>query len=189
MLFDDKLSDIIKTLESDGVLLHPTDTVWGLGCSAMSEKGINKIYDIKQRKKSQPLLMLVDSIKMLKKYVPHIHPRIETLLIFHNKPLTVVYPDVQRLPEFALASDKSAAIRVIYDPYCARIVSLLGCPLMSTSANISGEPTPTYLENVADRIIQGVDFVARHKQNVELSGSASVMISYDAEGELNFLRR
>ena len=87
MLFIDKLSDIIRTLENDGVLLHATDTVWGLACSSLSKSGIDKIYEIKKREKSKPILMLVDSVEMLKKHVPHIHPRIETLLQFHKKPL------------------------------------------------------------------------------------------------------
>lgn len=188
MLFDDKLSDIIKTLESDGLLLHPTDTVWGLACSPLSSIAIDKIYDLKQRERSKPMLMLVDSLDMLKRYVPHIHPRIETLHHFHKKPLTVVYPNVQKLPQFALADNGSAAIRIIEDPYCKAIIQMLGSPLISTSANISDKPFPKSFYNISKDIINGVDFVAMHKRNLKLDGKPSVMISYNDEGEINFLR-
>lgn len=188
MLFKDKLSDIIKTLENDGVLLHATDTVWGLACSALSEKAIDKIYAIKQRERSKPILMLVDSLEMLKKHVPHIHPRIETLLHFHKKPLTVVYPRIKRLPEFALADNKSAAIRITRDPYTNHLIKLLGCPLMSTSANISEEPFANAFKDVSLEIIDKVEFVSQHRQDEILKGRPSVMVSYDEDGELNFLR-
>lgn len=188
MLFDDKLSDIIQTLESDGVLLHATDTVWGLACSALSERAIDKIYKIKQRDRSKPILMLVDSLVTLKKYVPEIHPRIETLLHFHTKPLTVVYPKVEKVPSFALAQNGSAAIRIVHDDFTRELISLLGCPLMSTSANISGEPFPHSFVDVSRPVVEGVDFISKHRRRETLNGKPSVMVSYDEMGELNFLR-
>ncbi len=188
MLFEDKLSDIIRTLENDGVLLHATDTVWGLACSALSEKAIDKIYRIKQRDKSKPILMLVDSLSMVKKHVPHIHPRIETLLHFHKKPLTIVYPEVKKLPSYALAKNKSAAIRITRDPYTNHLIKLLGCPLMSTSANISNEPFANSFKDVSQSIVDDVDFVSKHRKNEILNGKPSVMISYNKDGDLNFLR-
>jgi len=188
MLFDDKLSDIIRTLENDGVLLHPTDTVWGLGCSVYSESAIEKIYAIKNRDRSQPLLALVDSLDMLKKFVPHIHPRIETLLHFHKKPLTVIYPDVNMIPPFARAKDDSVAIRIIQDPYCNQIIKLLGSPLISTSANISGDPFPKSFTEITQSIIDESDFVSMYKRSQNISAKPSVLINYDEEGEINFLR-
>ncbi len=188
MLFDDKLSDIIRTLERDGVLLHATDTIWGLACSSLSKPGIDKIYRLKNRDISKPLLMLVDSLDMLKKYVPHIHPRIETLLHFHKKPLTVVYPKVTKLPKYSLARNGSAAIRITSDPYTNHIIRLLGCPLMSTSANISNEQIAHTFSEVSPEIIENVDFVSKHRKGEKLNGNPSVMIEYNEIGEINFLR-
>lgn len=188
MLFDDKLSDIIRTLENDGVLLHATDTVWGLACSALSQKGIDKIYQIKRREKNKPILMLMDSIEMVKKHIPHIHPRIETLLLFHKKPLTVVYPNVLKLPDFSLAHDKSAAIRITYDPYTNHLIKLLGCPLMSTSANISNKRVAQSYREVSTEIVESVDYVSKHRNMEQLEGKPSVMIKYNEDGEINFLR-
>lgn len=188
MLFDDKLSDIIRTLESDGVLLHPTDTVWGLAASVFSKKAIEKIYMIKNRERSQPLLLLVDSLEMLKKYVPHIHPRIETLLHFHKKPLTVIYPNVKLIPHFARAEDDSVAIRIIQDPYCNQIIKLLGNPLVSTSANISGSPFPVTYSDISQGIIDKADFVSVYRRMTRVSTKPSVLINYDQDGEIKFLR-
>ncbi|MFT6333886.1 MAG: L-threonylcarbamoyladenylate synthase [Halioglobus sp.] len=188
MLFDDKLSDIIKTLESDGVLLHATDTIWGLACSSLSEKGLDKIYNIKNRDKNKPILMLVDSVEMIKKHVPHIHPRIETLLLFHKKPLTIVYPNVIRLPLFSLAGNGSAAIRITADPFTNQIIKLLGCPLMSTSANISNDPFAQSFREVSQEILNKVDFISKHRKDEKLNGKPSVMIDYNGEGEISFLR-
>jgi L-threonylcarbamoyladenylate synthase len=188
MLFEDKLSDIIRTLESDGVLLHATDTVWGLACSSLSRAGIDKIYRIKHRDANKPILMLVDSVSMLKRYVPHIHPRIETLLHFHKKPLTVVYPKVAKLPNYSLARDGSAAIRITSDPFTSHIIRLLGCPLMSTSANISNEPTAQSYSEVSTKILEDVDFISKHRKSEILLGKPSVMIDYNNKGEINFLR-
>jgi len=188
MLFDDKLSDIIRTLERDGVLLHPTDTVWGLAASAYSEKAIDKIYSIKNRDRSQPLLLLVDSLEMLKKYVPHIHPRIETLLHFHRKPLTVVYPDIDKIPSFARAKDGSAAIRIINDTYCNEIIKLLGNPLVSTSANPQDTPIPKSFSEIDTRLIEQADYVSKHRKSELIKTKPSVLIKYDEEGEISFLR-
>jgi len=188
MLFDDKLSDIIRTLENGGVLLHPTDTVWGLASSVFSKEAIEKIYSMKKRDRSQPLLLLVDSLEMLKKYVPHIHPRIETLLHFHHKPLTVIYPNVDLIPKFARANDNSVAIRIIRDPYCNQIIGLLGSPLISTSANIGGEPFPKTFSEVNQNLIDEADFVSMHMRLERVMARPSVLINYDQDGEINFLR-
>lgn len=188
MLFDDKLSDIIRTLESDGVLLHATDTVWGLACSALSNKGIDKIYTIKNRNNNKPILMLVDSVEMIKKHVPHIHPRIETLLHFHKKPLTIIYPNVIKLPKFSLAENGSAAIRITADPFTNHIIKLLGCPLMSTSANISNEPFAQTLSEVSHEILDNVDFISKHRKDEKLKGKPSIMIDYNDAGQINFIR-
>ncbi|MEM9547570.1 MAG: Sua5/YciO/YrdC/YwlC family protein [Bacteroidota bacterium] len=188
MLFDDKLSDIIRTLENDGVLLHPTDTDWGLAGSVFSKKAIDKIYHLKKRDRSHPLLLLVDSLDMLKKFVPHIHPRIETLLHFHLKPLTVIYPNVVSIPKYARAKDNSVAIRIIRDQYCNEIIKLLGNPIVSSSANLHGQPHPKTFADINQSIVSNADFVSLYRRKENVSAQPSVMINYDEEGEINFLR-
>ncbi|MDF1698126.1 MAG: Sua5/YciO/YrdC/YwlC family protein [Saprospiraceae bacterium] len=188
MLFDDKLSDIIRTLENDGVLLLPSDSVWGLACSMYSKKGNTKIKSILNREKSDSLDVLVDSIEMLKKLVPNIHPRIDTLLHFHKKPLTIIYPNVSKLPSFLQTKDKRIPIRIVHDPYCNKIINLLGAPLVFAPAKLKGNPYPASFADIDLSILQRADFVSKHKQNNSDIQEPSVLIDYDPEGEINFLR-
>jgi L-threonylcarbamoyladenylate synthase len=188
MLFDDKLSDIIRTLENDGVLLHPSDTVWSLSCSLNSKKGIERIYSMTNKDRSEALTILVDSIKMLKKYVPHIHPRIETLLHFHHKPLTVIYPETELVPSYARNINNSTPLRIVHDPYCNHIIGLLGYPLVSISANENNNFYPEEFSDVSKTIVSQVDFVSNQKRQSVNSNRPSVLINYDLDGEINFLR-
>lgn len=188
MLFNDKLSDIIRTLENDGVLLHPSDTVWSLSCSLNSKKAIERIYSITNKNRNESLTILVDSLEMLKKYVPHIHPRIETLLHFHHKPLTVVYPEAELIPSYARNIDKNVPIRIVHDLYCNHIIGLLGHPLVSISANDRKDPFPIEFSEVVENIVDKVDFVSNQKKQDITANRPSVLINYNLNGEINFLR-
>lgn len=188
MLFDDKLSDIIRTLESDGVLLHPTDTIWSISCSIHSKNAFEKILKITNIDYDQPLTLLVDSFEMLKKHVPHIHPRIETLLHYHHKPLTIIYPDVINIPSYIKKKDKRIAIQLIHDVYCNKIIHLLGNALFSTSANIFGQPYPKRFDEIPKNIMDGADYISKQMRNDQTAKFPSVLIDYDQEGEINFLR-
>lgn len=189
MLFDDKLSDIIRTLESDGVLLHPTDTIWSLSCSLHSTQGINKINSMTKRDQNKPLTLLVDSLKMLKKHVPDIHPRIETLLHYHQKPLVVIYPNVKNIPATFKTEEKGRVpIRIIHDPYCNQIIKLLGNPLVSISANLMDQDLPTNFDDISDNIKIDADIISKHKRKELFSNKLSVTIDYDHDGEINFLK-
>ena len=188
MLFEDKLSDIIRTLENDGLLLHPTDTVWAISCSTKSKKAISRLRTLLRLKNTDSFFLLLDTIEKLKKYVPDIHPRIETLLHFHEKPLSVVFPNVLHLPEEIKRTNGSLAIRLIQDPYCNQIIKLLDAPLLSAHAKMSDTPIPSNFNEVPNSIIQHVDFVSKHKRNIDSVSMPSVMIDYNEEGEINFLR-
>lgn len=188
MVFADKLHDIINTLETDGVILHPTDTIWGLGCSVLSSTAIEKIYKIKDRPTNKPLILLVSSLKMLKKYVPRLHPRIETLLHYHKQPLTVIYKRVAHLPEWALAPDRSVAVRIVQDDYCQHIIDLLGTPLVSTSANLNTRPAPDSFSDVDPEIINSVDYVAKEGRDRKSEFGSSIIITYDEDGNISFIR-
>src|SRR5690606_37229128 len=101
-----------------------------------NEAAIDKVYQIKQRPRDKPLSILVDSMDMLRQFVPEIHPKLETLLAYHERPITVVYEKARKLPASMLAQDGSVAIRLVKDPFCAQLIHLCGCPLISSSANI-----------------------------------------------------
>lgn len=188
MINDHDINNCIKTLRDDGVILHPTDTIWGLGASILSQKGYEKIYKIKGRDRSQPLIVLVSDITMLQAYVKNIHPRIDNLLTHFDRPLTVVYSEVHGIPEYALSADKSLAIRIVKDPHCAMIIKELDVPIVSTSANISGNPFPKSFQEVSLAIRDKVDYISNHLQDEVIENDPSIIVSYDSAGDLTFLR-
>ena len=184
----DHFENIANILAEDGILLYPTDTIWGLGCDATNPVAIERVYNLKKRDRSKPFVLLVDSIEMLKEYVVNIHPRLETLMLYHKRPMTVIYDQAKNLPENAVGPGGSVAIRVAHDPFCQHLIRTVGKPLVATSANISNEPFPTIFGEISSDVIQGVDYVARHRRNDKTPKEPSVIVKYDGKGELVFLR-
>lgn len=182
------IMDAVSILTNDGVLLHATDTVWGLAANAFSEKGIEKIYSIKKRDRDKPLILLVSDLAMLKTYIPDLHPRIETLLAFHERPLTIVFKKSVHLPEYILGADKSIAIRIVQDELTASIIKALGKPIASTSANISGDPIPHTLAEISPSLKSHVDLIIEERAHEILDGPPSVIISYTKKGKIQFIR-
>jgi len=188
MFENDSIEDITNLLKTDGILLMPTDTIWGIGCDATNPAAIKKVFDLKQRDYNKPLSILVDSIELIKDYVVEIHPRVETLLMHHTRPLTVIYPEARNLPDNLLPSNRSIAIRVVQDAFCQEIIRQLGKPIVSTSANIAGQPFPAHFGEVSSAIIQGVDYVVKRGQNEKKISEPSVIVRIDGDGELVFIR-
>jgi L-threonylcarbamoyladenylate synthase len=183
-----ELAAAVSTLEKGGIVLHPTDTIWGLGCDAFNEKAIEKIYKLKKRPLSSPLIVLVESLEMLKLYAPRIHPRVETLLSLHMKPLTIVYPNVKGFPDILYSEKKTVAIRVVQDAFCQAMIREFGKPIVSTSANLTGEPWPRGFGEINSEIIKGVNYVVRHRREEKVTGTPSVIATYNSKGNLSFLR-
>lgn len=168
--------------------MHPTDTIWGIGCDACNEAAVSRVYDIKQRERGKPFIVLVSDAKMLRKHVQHLHPRIETLLAFHTRPLTIIYDKGAKLAPSAMAADGSVGIRIVQDALCQEIICSLGRPIISTSANISNEPFPSNFSEVSLELRQAVDYIAPFRQHETVEGQPSVVARLGADGELEFLR-
>jgi len=189
MSFIDPIKDIVSVLRSDGVILYPSDTVWGIGCSIFSVTASKKIYQIKNRDKSKPLLILVDSIEMLKKYISGIHPRIETLLVYHKQPLTIIYTANDRIPKHLLCGSKTIGIRVVQDEFCKSLINLLGHPITSTSANLASQPTPQGFCQIDPTITDQSDYVVQYRRQDQATSNPSVIARFDHKGNLIVLRR
>jgi len=183
-----ELDNIITLLNQGGLILYPTDTIWGLGCDPFNLSAIQKINLLKKRDPKKKFILLVDSIKHLKRYVPHIHPRIETLLYYHTHPLTIVYTNPQNLPDHLLSEDHSIAIRVALNSFCKRLIERFDRPLVSTSANLAGSPFPKTRADIDQKIIEQVDYVVNEDSSSGFDPSPSVIVKYDKKGELIFLR-
>ncbi len=177
-----------QVLTRGGIILYPTDTIWGIGCDALNESATDRIFDLKQRPRHKPLILLVSSITMLKRYVHQVHPRLETLLSFHRRPLTVIYPDPNRLPDFAKGPDGSVAIRVTKDCFCRNLIKELDRPLVSTSANFSDDPAPEHFGSISSDLITKVDYVVDYKRDETSPGEPSAIVRLSEKAELIFLR-
>ncbi len=188
-LLRDDISEIARLLEAGSIICYPTDTIWGIGCDAANEAAVARISALKGRAPEKGYVLLVSSIEMLKKYVPKIHPRLETLLAFHQRPITIVYErNVVGLPAVVKAPDGSAAIRVAQDEFCQKLIAAFGRPLVSTSANISDEPFPATFGGISSEILGGVDYVVKYRQDDKEPGEPSSIAKLDRHHELEFIR-
>ena len=181
------MASVISTLKQGGTIIYPTDTIWGIGCDPFNEAAVGNLFYLKKRPRSKPLLLLVDSIEMLKQYV-NIHPRVETLLVYHRQPLTLIYKADKRIPKHLTTEARTIGIRVVLDDFCKEVIRSFGKPISSTSANFSGSPFPTNYIDIDSGFLQIADYVVKYKQKERSSGKPSVIASFDSEGELSFFR-
>lgn len=155
----------ILTLSDGGVILYPTDTIWGLGCDATNDKAIERIYKIKKRSTQNPLIVLVHSEAMLLKYVEEV-PEIAFELIENTQqPLTLIFSKAKKLSPLVCGHDGSIAIRVVNEPFCKTLISTYKKPVVSTSANLSNMPTPANFAEISSNIKNAVDYVVQYRQN------------------------
>ncbi|MCB0617284.1 MAG: L-threonylcarbamoyladenylate synthase [Saprospiraceae bacterium] len=183
-----ELDKAVQVLRNDGLILFPTDTLWAVGCDATNVVALHRLFKLKGRPHDKPVILLVDSVDMLRRYVDHLHPRVETLLYYHSRPLTVVYPDGRQLPPLALAPDGSVAIRIPKDEFCRRLIGLLGRPVVASSAHIGRMARPTHFGEISSLLIEGVDQVVKHRQKERTFGEPSVIARLSDKEELEFLR-
>ncbi len=182
------LNIAISNLKKGKIILYPTDTIWGIGCDATDEEAIKRIYKIKNRDINKPFIVLVSDIEMLRKYVENLHPRIETLLYYHNRPLTIIYKKSKNLPKILTGDMGSIAIRVIKEKVITKLIEEFGKPIVSSSANIAGEPFPKSFKDINEKIKKEVDYILPYKQNLLNDTTPSVIAKYNRNGKLKFLR-
>jgi len=182
-----KILSAIKILKNEGVILYPTDTVWGIGCDATDEKVVEKIFNIKQRSESKSLIILVDSLKMLSQFLDGIPESTLEILKGFNKPTTVIYENPIGLAKNVIAEDNTVAIRIVKNDFCKELIKQYGKPIVSTSANISGKPTPKSFKEIDTSILDAVDYVVNLHQNKE-NHSPSKIIKFNKKGEIEVIR-
>ncbi len=182
------IEQAIQVLQSGGVILYPADTIWGIGCDAANPEAVRKVYAIKGRDFQKPLIVLVSGIAQLYEVVQSVHPRIDTLLHFHERPLTIIYPGAREPYRHLAAKDGSLGVRVVREGFCHLLLTGYGHPLVSTSANLSGQESPIRFGSISSEIISKVDYALPAFTEKDLTGRPSVIARYDANGELDFLR-
>ena len=181
------MQNIINILKSGGVILYPTDTIWGIGCDATNVKAINKIFEIKKREKTKSVIILVENEKRLQDLVD-VPEMAWEIIDLSEKPVTIVYEKARNLPKELLAEDGSIGIRLVKDDFCRKLISKLNKPLVSTSANFSGDKSPMKFSDINPEIIDLVDFtVEENREKVsEYSGSSVIKVWND--GRIKVLR-
>ena len=185
----DEIDYSINVLTQGGVILYPTDTLWGIGCDATNQNSVNRIYKIKKRVQSKTMIILVSDIDMLKEYVTSIPETALDLIECFEQPTTIIYPKVKNIAKNLIRKDGCSAIRIVKDEFCKKLITLFGKPIVSTSANISGEPTPLLFCKISDKIIQSVDYVVKIGQNKINQLKSSTIIKLSENGEYEVIRQ
>lgn len=185
---EDDIKNAIETLKNGGVILYPTDTVWGIGCDATNDKAIEKIFKIKRRTDDKKFIILVDSFEKLKLYVKEVPAITRELINSVEEPLTIVYDNAMNLPQNAIEQDGSVAIRIVENEFCKKMISAFGKPIVSTSANVSGEKTPIVFNKISEEIISAVDYVVKAEHDKINYMRSSTIIQLTTDNEFRILR-
>lgn len=182
------MKEAIEQLRKGGVILYPSDTIWGLGCDATNEEACQRIQEIKGRSEQKSFILLVDGFPMLEKYIPEFHEVCYDLVDVANKPLTIIYPNAKGLAPSVLASDGSVGIRVTSDPICLQLIRGMRNPLVSTSANLSGEAHPHNFGEIHPSVRSSVDAIILERTNEQMK-TPSQIIKIGLNGEVTVIRK
>lgn len=189
MIFDEDIKDSLLTLKQGGIILYPTDTIWGLGCDATNPAAVEKIFKIKSRSESKSLLILVDGEQMIGRYVKDIPEIVYELTSVSDSPLTIIYPNGKNLAAGVCGEDGSVGIRICRDEFCQELISRFRKPIVSTSANFSGKPSPENFSEIEKSVIDAADFVVKYRQDDRQKQSASPVIRVEQNGIIKIIRR
>ncbi|XZF16670.1 L-threonylcarbamoyladenylate synthase [Chitinophagaceae bacterium MMS25-I14] len=188
MDFEYDIKNCIRTLEEGGTILYPTDTVWGVGCDALNKAAVERVFALKQRPKEKSLIILLADARDIIQYVAAPPPDIIGIVESFTAPTTVIYEGAIGFPENLVHEDGSIAIRVTDDPFCKALIKRLQRPLVSTSANLSGQPTPAFFNQVPEEIQKGAGYVVQYRQEDVTERTPSQIIRIDDEGNITRIR-
>lgn len=188
-LTDHIITQALEVIRRGGLLLYPTDTLWGIGCDATNEQAVEKIFTLKQRAESKSLIVIAKNMAMVERYVQQVPDMAYSLVEVAVQPLTIIYPQVAGLATNAVAADGSVAIRVVQHDFCKALLHRLKKPLVSTSANVSNTPAPATFHDIADAIKQGVDFIVPAVLDKGATGKPSPILKLGLTGEVEVIRK
>ena len=187
-MLQDEVKKAVEVLKAGGVILYPTDTIWGIGCDATNPEAVKKVYEIKRRADSKALICLVDSDARLTRYVRNVADVTWDMIELSDKPLTVIFDNATGLAPNLLAEDGSVGIRITKEEFSKELCFRFQKPIVSTSANISGEPTAQTFDAISDEIKEAVDYVVRYNQRCKEKHKPSSIIKIKPNGEFTISR-
>lgn len=179
----------MEVLRKGGTILYPTDTVWGIGCDARNKDAVAKVFKIKQRAEYKSMVVLVADEAMINRHVKDVPPIAWELLDATEEPLTIIYPDGRMLADKLIAADGSIGIRLVKDEFCKALIHKFGKPIVSTSANISGEITPASFNEIKLDILNQVDYIVNYRKKETNNTKPSSIIKVGMNGEVKILRK
>ena len=188
-MLKDEVAKSFKIIQDGGIILYPTDTIWGIGCDAANTEAVQKIYKLKQRDEAKSMIILLDTENKLESYIREVNPLAYDLIEYAENPLTLVMPGAKNISPALIASDGSIGIRVSKHPFCKQLIQRLRRPLVSTSANISGKPAPQYFAQIEPEIVEGVDYVVDTDQHDMEIKTPSTIMRLAPNGSFEFIRR
>ncbi|MRH98902.1 threonylcarbamoyl-AMP synthase [Kriegella sp. EG-1] len=184
----DEINNTVEILKKGGLILYPTDTVWGIGCDATNEEAVNKVYELKRRNDTKALICLVANDFMLEKHITNVPEVAWDIIDIADKPTTIIFDNPKGIAKNLIATDNTLAIRIASDKFCQYLINKFKRPIVSTSANVSGFPTPKSFSEISDDILKGVDYVVnlnRDKKN----GAPSSIIKLANDGTVKIIRK
>lgn len=180
--FEPDIEQALQVLLNGGLILYPTDTIWGIGCDATNKEAVKRVYDLKKREDSKAMIVLVADKEEISRYTENPSPAVFQYLKTTVKPTTVIYPGARGFAPNLVAADGSIGIRICHEPFCQTLINKLKRPLVSTSANLSGEPPPGWFGEVSEAIKSGVDYIVNYRQDDRNPSLPSSVVKVVEEG-------
>lgn len=188
-LIEQQALESSKVIKNGGIILYPTDTVWGLGCDATNQAAVERIFKLKERNDKKSMILLMKSVDEVSRYIQKIPQVAADMLEISTSPLTLILPGGVGVAPNLIHDDGTIALRIPDNDFCQKLLYKLRCPIVSTSANISGEATPKRFDEISQDIIDGVDFVVDADLEGQSSGKPSSIIKVGMGGEIEILRQ
>ncbi len=185
----DEVAKALKIIQDGGIILYPTDTIWGIGCDATNTEAVKKIFTLKRRSESKSMIILLDTENKLESYVSEVNPLAYDLIEYAENPLTLVMPGAKNISPALISDDGSIAVRISKHPFCQQLIQRLRKPIVSTSANLSGNPSPQYFAQIETEIINGVDYVVDIDQHDMEIKTPSTIMKLEPNGTFAFIRK
>lgn len=182
------IKSALEVLRNGGLILYPTDTIWGIGCDATNPDAVKKVYTLKQREDTNSMLVLIDNPRFLNTYLQEVPEVAWDLIEVSDKPLTIIYPNAKNLANNLVATDGSIGIRLVKHAFCEKLLQAFRKPMVSTSANISGNAHPKNFNEIDEQIINGVDFVVPEIYDERKNTSPSSIIKLGTGGQVKVIR-
>lgn len=185
---NEEIKKAIEVLQSGGVILYPTDTIWGIGCDATNEKAVEKVYQIKKRAETKSMLVLIDSAAKLNGYVEEIPDMAWDLIELTTKPLTIIYPNSKNLAKNLVGEDKSVGMRITNEEFSRKLCQRFRKPIVSTSANVSGQKSPTFFSDISNEIKEAVDYIVDYRREDNTENKPSSIIKLGKGNVIEIIR-